>query len=92
MSRRILALGTLPVLFVLLTAGCSDGLGPNAGQISARRGADDLPGDNRGVDLPGDNKGVDLTPHFRRGEAEPNDNRGVDAPKAGGADDPATHT
>jgi hypothetical protein len=89
MSRRILALGTLPLFLLLATTACSDALGPNAAGANLRRGADDPPGDNRGVDLPGDDKGVDAKPHFRRGTDDPT---GVDVPKAGGADDPANHT
>lgn len=82
MSPRTFTLGTLPLVILLVTSACSDSLGPSAGQISARRGADDPPGDNRGVDL---------TPHFRRSGTLPEDG-GVDAPKAGGKDDPANHT
>ena len=94
MLRRTIALATLPAFFLLFTAACSDTLGPTAGQPSLRRGADNLPGDNRGVDRAGDDHGVDPKPHFRRGADDPaGDDRGVDAkPRGGkGADDPANH-
>ena len=105
MTRRTLSLATLPLFLLVVTAACSDAVGPNAGGVNARGGADDVPGlslpaDNNGVDpaphfrrgaddLPGDDNGVDIKPHFRRGA---DDATGVDAPKAGGADDPITHT
>ena len=86
MLRRTLALGSLPFLLLLLATACSDNLGPTAGQLTPRKGADDPPGDNRGIDTrrgaddpAGDDRGVDPKPHFRRGADDPaGDNRGVD--------------
>jgi hypothetical protein len=77
MTRYILFLTAL-ALGGSVTA-CSDSLAPSAGSISARRGADDPPGDNR------NGRGADDTlPHFSRSGLS--FSRG---PGGGGADDPA---
>ena len=87
MSPRLFSLAALPLALVLFTAACSDAVGPNASAPSLRQGADDPPGDNRGIDLPGDDRGTDIRPSLRQGADDPaGDVRG-----GHGADDPANH-
>ena len=75
MTRYILLLSAL-ALGGSVTA-CSDGLAPSSGSISARRGADDPPGDNR------HGRGTDDTlPHFS------NSGLSFSRGSGGGADDP----
>ena len=81
-SKLVVAISAF-VAFSSITAVTAATLSIEQSQIIARRGADDKPGDDRGVHAPGHPLSQDIEILARRGRGaddKPGDDRGVHAP------------